>query len=80
MKTTIYIMTGHSNQEKIEKRSSQGQHRIARTGYPGQDTQDRITGQHVWTGCSAKSVREIIIGSQKLENDNWDCILHCMFG
>ncbi len=37
MKTTICIMTGHSNQEKIEKRSSQGQHRIARTGYPGQD-------------------------------------------
>ncbi len=29
------------------KISAQGQHRIARTGYPGQETQDRITGQHL---------------------------------
>jgi hypothetical protein len=53
---------------KNTKISAQGQHRIARTG------------QHLWTGCLAKTVREIIIGSQKLENDNWDCILHCVFG
>jgi hypothetical protein len=76
MTMTIAIMTGHCNQDKIQKISAQGQHRIART----QDTQDRIKGPHLWTGCSAKTVREIIIGSQKLENDNWDCILHCVFG
>jgi hypothetical protein len=76
MKTTVVFMTGHNNQDYIEKLSMQGQHRIARTGYP----QDRITGQHLWTGCSAKTVREIIIGSQQLENVIWDCILHCVFG
>jgi hypothetical protein len=43
------------------KKSAQGQHRIARTGYPGQDNR---------TGCLAKTVRKIIIGSQKLDNDN----------
>jgi hypothetical protein len=49
-----------------------------RTAVIGQkDTQDRITGQHLWT---AKTVREIIIGSQQLANVNWDCILHCVFG
>jgi len=47
MKATIYIMTGHSNQEKIEKRSSQGQHRIARTGYPGQDNMTAPLRQEV---------------------------------
>jgi hypothetical protein len=62
MTMTIAIMTGHCNQDKIQKISAQGQHRIARTG------------------CSAKTVWEIIIGSQKLENDNWDFILHCVFG
>jgi len=37
MTMTIVIMTGHCNQDKIQKISAQGQHRIARTGYPGQD-------------------------------------------
>jgi hypothetical protein len=32
MTMTIAIMTGHCNQDKIQKISAQGQHRIARTG------------------------------------------------
>jgi len=31
------IMNGPCNQDKMEKISAQGQHRIARTGHPGQD-------------------------------------------
>jgi hypothetical protein len=38
------IMTGHCNQDKI---STQGQHRIARTGYPGQDNRTAPLGQDV---------------------------------
>jgi hypothetical protein len=41
------IMTGHCNQDKIEKISAQGQHRIARTGYPGQDNRTAPLGQDV---------------------------------
>jgi hypothetical protein len=41
------IMTGHCNQDKIEKISAQGQHRIARTGYPGQDNWTTPLGQEV---------------------------------
>jgi len=37
MTMTIVIITGHCKQDKLQKISSQGQHRIARTGYPGQD-------------------------------------------
>jgi len=40
-------MTGHCNQDKIEKISAQGQHRIARTGYPGQDNRTAPLGQDV---------------------------------
>ena len=58
---------------KNTKISAQGQHRIARTG------QDNRTAP-VDRMFSYKTVREIIIGSQQLENVNWDCILHCVFG
>jgi hypothetical protein len=39
------IMTGHCNQYIIEKISAQVQHRIARTGYPGQDNRTAPLGQ-----------------------------------
>jgi len=47
MTMTIVIMTGHCNQDKIQKKSAQGQHRIARTGYPGQDIMTAPLGQDV---------------------------------
>jgi hypothetical protein len=47
MKTTIVFMTGHNNQDNTEKLSLQGQHRIARTGYPGQDIMTAPLGQDV---------------------------------
>ena len=47
MKTTIVFMTGHCNQDKIEKISAQGQNRIARTGYPGQDNRTAPLEQDV---------------------------------
>ncbi len=40
------IMTGHFNQDNIAK-IVQGQHRIARTGYPGQDNRTAPLGQDV---------------------------------
>ena len=48
------IMTGHCNQDKIEKISAQGQHRIARTGYPGQDNRTAPLGQDVQLKHSGK--------------------------
>jgi len=39
-------MTGHFNQDNIAK-IVQGQHRIARTGYPGQDNRTAPLGQDV---------------------------------
>ena len=36
------IMNGPCNQDKMEKISAQGQHRIARTGYPGQDNRTAL--------------------------------------
>jgi len=40
--------------QQNRKMSAQGKHRISRTGYPGQDNRK---------GRSAKTLREIIIGS-----------------
>ncbi len=40
-------MTGHFNQDNIAKKIAQGQHRIARTGYPGQDNRTAPLGQDV---------------------------------
>jgi hypothetical protein len=47
-------MTGHCNQDKIEKISAQGQHRIARKGYPGQDNRTAPLGQDVQLKHSGK--------------------------
>jgi hypothetical protein len=36
------IMNGPCNQDKMEKISAQGQHRIARTGHPAQDNRTAL--------------------------------------
>ncbi len=48
------IMTGHCNQDKIEKISAQGQNRIARTRCPGQDNRTAPLGQDVQLKHSGK--------------------------
>jgi hypothetical protein len=60
-------MTDHCNKDKTDSRSAQRHHRITRTGRPKQDKQDRT----YWTGCSAKTSREIIKGSQKFEENEY---------
>ena len=59
------IMTGNCNQDKIEKISAQGQNRIARTGYLGQENRTGEQDSTSLTGRSAKTLREIIIGFTK---------------
>ncbi len=54
MKKDNRIMTGHCNQDKIEKISAQGQNRIARTGYPGQGNRTAPLGQDIQLKHSGK--------------------------
>jgi hypothetical protein len=67
----LFVVADEKDNRYYDRSLQQGQNRKKSAGITHYSW-DRMSGQHgtFWTGRSAKTVQEIIIGSQKLENDN----------